>query len=345
MSDQEVAVTPKMGLLETFGNRYNVPAKLVRETLQRTAFPDAKNDSEFIAMLVVANEYHLNPFTRQIYAFSQNGHVVPVVSIDGWIAIINSQETLEAIEFDYAEKRFVLGSSKPCFEWIECSIWRSDRDKPITVREYFDECYKSTPPWNQSPKRMLRHRALIQAGRLAFGLSFREPDEVSRMQENNLEDVIIEEAAPEPSTVAEKAKKAMGKGRKTKQTQEVPDEAPVPSDEVEEGVWEEEPEIDEVTGEILTFDPTAGPEVESVESTREAVDEMKASIVDGPKVNARQLGTISACRTKLEWSDELFARLLEEFGAKTVKDLPASRADEFMAVLRAGGQPTQERLL
>ena len=341
---QEMTTTaPQAGLLETFGMRYNVPAKLVRETLQKTAFPDAKNDSEFIAMLVVANEYRLNPFTKQIYAFSKNGKVTPVVSIDGWIKVINEQETLESIEFSYADKKVVIGSSKPCFEWVECSIERSDREKPITVREYFDECHMNTPPWNNSPKRMLRHRALIQAGRYAFGLSFSDPDSAQRIQMGSDDvDGQFEAEEEKPKTSAEKAKKAMRKATTPPKEQEPTPEPPAPSDEVvdeppvddgiEEGEWEVE--VDEVTGEITgVYDDNApsGPDLPPT-------DEPQVT------VNARQAGTISAARTKNKWPPELFERLLGEFGVSEVTQLPAARYDEFVQILRAGGG-TQEALL
>ncbi|WP_032251724.1 recombinase RecT, partial [Escherichia coli] len=46
-------------------------------------------DAQFIALLIVANQYGLNPWTKEIYAFpdKQNG-IVPVVGVDGWSRII-----------------------------------------------------------------------------------------------------------------------------------------------------------------------------------------------------------------------------------------------------------------
>jgi phage recombination protein Bet len=338
---QEMTTTaPQAGLLETFGMRYNVPAKLVRETLQRTAFPDAKNDSEFIAMLVVANEYRLNPFTKQIYAFSKNGKVTPVVSIDGWIKVINEQETLESIEFSYADKKVVIGSSKPCFEWVECSIERSDREKPIVVREYFDECYMNTLNWNNMPKRMLRHRALIQAGHYAFGLSFSDPDSEQRIK-MGIDDVDGQFEAEEekPKTSAEKAKKAMRKATTPPKEQEPAPEPPAPSDEVVEG----EEALPAGVEEII-IDESYGEVVEEAEWEDDIeVNETTGEIVVQP-VTARQAGTISAARTKNKWPPELFERLLGEFGVSEVTQLPAARYDEFIQILRAGGE-TQEALL
>ena len=37
--------------------------------------------------------------------------------------------------------------------------------------EYFAACPRSTDPWNKCPARMLRHKALMQCARVAFGFS------------------------------------------------------------------------------------------------------------------------------------------------------------------------------
>ncbi|WP_414650481.1 recombinase RecT, partial [Escherichia coli] len=51
------------------------------------------SDAQFIALLIVANQYGLNPWTKEIYAFpdKQNG-IVPVVGVDGWSRIINENQ-------------------------------------------------------------------------------------------------------------------------------------------------------------------------------------------------------------------------------------------------------------
>ena len=50
-------------------------------------------------------------------------------------------------------------------------MWRKDRNHPIVVTEYFNECYRNTDPWNLMPRRMLRHKAFKEAARLAFGFA------------------------------------------------------------------------------------------------------------------------------------------------------------------------------
>ena len=42
-----------------------------------------------MALLIVADQYGLNPFTREIFAFDdKRAGIVPVVSVDGWSRIL-----------------------------------------------------------------------------------------------------------------------------------------------------------------------------------------------------------------------------------------------------------------
>lgn len=72
------------------------PQELIT-TLRQTAFKGDASDAQFIALLIVANQYGLNPWTKEIYAFpdKQNG-IVPVVGVDGWSRIINENQSLMA---------------------------------------------------------------------------------------------------------------------------------------------------------------------------------------------------------------------------------------------------------
>lgn len=151
--------------IQAMASRLNLtPAKL-QETLRLTVFKGA-SDAEFAALIVVANEYKLNPLTKEIFAFpSKGGGITPVVSVDGWVRIIQEHPQSDGFEFnDHFDDKGNLYA-------IECVMHRRDRSRPIKVVEYMDECRGSGPAWQKTPKRMLRHRALIQAGRYAFGFS------------------------------------------------------------------------------------------------------------------------------------------------------------------------------
>lgn len=203
---------PPASLVRSFATKLGVEPSKMLSTLKDTAFKQSmKNgqpgpevsDAQMMALLVVANEYGLNPFTREIYAFpAKGGGIVPIISVDGWIRIINSRPELRSIEFDYAENE----DDNP---WIACTITRSDRDKPLTVREYLVECKRDTDPWREMPHRMLRHKALIQCARVAFGYGgIYDPDEAERIANAMAIDVTATEVRGKPETRAPQAKLA-----------------------------------------------------------------------------------------------------------------------------------------
>ena len=67
------------------------------ETLKATAFKGEVTNAQMTALMVVANQYGLNPWTKEIYAFpDKNNGIVPVVGVDGWARIINDNPNLPA---------------------------------------------------------------------------------------------------------------------------------------------------------------------------------------------------------------------------------------------------------
>lgn len=183
---KEVAVAKPVQkpLVTVFAERFHVEPNRLMSTLKMTAFkprkatdPEVTNE-QMMALLVVANEHGLNPFTKEIYAFPSNGGIVPIVSIDGWIRIINSHKQFDGMKFtdelDMNDKLIA----------VTCQIYRKDRQFPIEVTEYMVECKKDTGPWNKWPARMLRHKATTQCARYAFGFAgIYDPDEADRIDE------------------------------------------------------------------------------------------------------------------------------------------------------------------
>ena len=69
--------------------------------LKATAFKGQVSDAQMTALIVVANQYGLNPFTRELFAFpDKNNGIVPVVGVDGWARIINSHPQFDGMEFE-----------------------------------------------------------------------------------------------------------------------------------------------------------------------------------------------------------------------------------------------------
>jgi phage recombination protein Bet len=184
MTETALAEKPsaQTSIIVRMADRFGVdPAKLL-ESLKATAFRGEVSNPQMLALLIVADQYKLNPITREIFAFpdKQNG-IVPVVSVDGWARIINEHPAFNGISFaDEFGNKAMPPDAAPA--WVECTIHRRDRDHATVVREYMAECRRNTSPWTTHPRRMLRHKAMIQCARIAFGFAgIYDADEAERM--------------------------------------------------------------------------------------------------------------------------------------------------------------------
>lgn len=195
MNDQtkELATNTKETPLQTMANRLSVDPEKMQNIIMATVMPSGNNspvitDEIFTSFLIVANEYHLNPLVKEIYAFpAKGGGIQPIVSIDGWIKIAQRNKNYNGHEFEFSETTIKQnGAEVP--EWCKCSIYRKDLDKPIVFIEYMAECYMNTEPWKKKPRRMLSHKVFIQCSRYAFGISgiMDEDDGLAAQQEKDI---------------------------------------------------------------------------------------------------------------------------------------------------------------
>ncbi len=220
---QELKTVPTKGaLIGRMAGRFGVDEGRLLSTLKATAFrlKDGEvTNEQMMALMVVSDQYQLNPFTREIFAFpDRNNGIVPVVSVDGWARIINEHAQMDGIEFlDGPEKEAIP-------TWIECVIYRKDRAHPTRVRERFTEVRRDTPTWKSHPSRMLRHKALIQCARIAFGFAgIYDQDEAERIVEMGNAEVI--ESVPMPKAKTPEAAPVVVQAAAA----EIPAENPAPS--------------------------------------------------------------------------------------------------------------------
>lgn len=191
------------------------PAKLM-PMLKKTAFATCRTDEEFMAMCMVANTYGLNPILKEVYAFpSKGGQVVPIVGVDGWIKLMNSNPAFDGIEFEEGA------------DYCTATIHRKDRNHPIKATEWLAECIGTTEPWKRWPRRMLRHKAMIQCARIAFGFAgIYDEDEARRIE--SVEGVVVDVPSESPQDAAKTAKDALraklgvDKGKDKPKAEEVP---------------------------------------------------------------------------------------------------------------------------
>lgn len=177
--NQQVVAKERKSVLVDMATRFGMEPNAFHSTLMATVMPSnmAVTNEQFAAFLLVAKQYSLNPITKEIYAYpDRKGGITPIVSVDGWMRMINNHP-----EFDGMEFKDALGENGNIVS-ITCRMFRKDRTHPVEVTEYMDECKQSSPTWAKWPARMLRHKAAIQCARYAFGFSgIYDEDEVSRM--------------------------------------------------------------------------------------------------------------------------------------------------------------------
>lgn len=172
--------------LQQMAKRLAVKEDELQRIVMSTVMPNKGNgvtNEQFVSFMVVANEYRLNPLTKEIYAFpAKGGGIQPIVSIDGWLKIINNHPDFNGMTFED-----VRGEDGKLIS-IKCRIYKKGIEHPIEVEEYMDECFQGNKePWQKWPSRMLRHKSAIQGGRYAFGLSgIIDPDEAERYKESGV---------------------------------------------------------------------------------------------------------------------------------------------------------------
>ena len=278
--------------------------------LKATAFKGQNNtaptDAQLMALLIVADQYGLNPWTKEIYAYpDKNNGIVPVVGVDGWSRIINSHPQFDGVEFNYGSA-ISLKNGKGAHEWIECVIHRKDRSRPTVVREFFAEVVRDTyGPWQTHPNRMHRHKSYIQCGRIAFGYTgIYDQDEAERIIEKDMVDADVLPSSGSSGDFMPKAKPAA-----------LP--ADIPHDKVPETIPEQ---------------PASQPVERKAEAP--AAPQQDGAPADG--VPTLQPGMIRVARTKMEQHGREEAKVVAHFGVKALEDIPVSKVNELLKYIDKG---------
>lgn len=200
-----VATVPaRRSILMTMAASYNMEPEAFERTLRATVVPSNCSREQFAAFLVVANEHQLNPLTKEIYAFpAKGGGIVPIVGVDGWIKLMNRRPEFDGIEFSerFDQKTGDIVS-------VTATIHRKDRRLATQITEYLEECHRRTDPWQQWPVRMLRHKAMIQCARVAFGFAgIVDEDEFERMAMVDVTNSVAPSETPVPTERPTRAQK------------------------------------------------------------------------------------------------------------------------------------------
>jgi len=142
------------------------------------------SENDLKRLLITAERLGLDPLNNEIYTVQGGGDplspVLLVVSVNGWSRILNASPAFDGLHFLESSE-----TSDSIPDWVECTIHRKDRSVPTTVREYLCEVRGTHSAWLTHPRRMLRHKAMVQCARICFGLvGVYDPDEAMRIQES-----------------------------------------------------------------------------------------------------------------------------------------------------------------
>jgi hypothetical protein len=139
---------------------------------------DAWTLSDLERLLAACLSYNLSPTGREIFLVPDYAAGAPllVLGVDGWSRVLNEHKQFAGMKF---RESVELVDGIPA--WIECTIHRRDRRVATAVREYLCEVRGTTSAWITHPRRMLRHKAMVQCARITFGMGdIVDPDEAHR---------------------------------------------------------------------------------------------------------------------------------------------------------------------
>lgn len=118
------------------------------------------------AILRLIQKYELDPFLEELDLVQyEDQSWQAVITTQGYARLMNACPQFKGVMYSYSES-----SADAISDWIECAIYRSDRDSPITVREYYAEAKRDSVAWQKMPRRMLRNRAFQQCAKMALGI-------------------------------------------------------------------------------------------------------------------------------------------------------------------------------
>lgn len=161
------------------------------------------------ALLLASERHGLSPIGRELFLLRDGDELdrpaLVVLGVDGWCSLINSHRKFAGVQFKESEE---LVDGVPA--WMECTLHRWDRRVPTSVREYFNEVRGLSQAWLTHPRRMLRHKALVQCARLAFGMvGVYDHDEAQRISEGKAPEQARGLGHPSPVRAA-RANKPLG---------------------------------------------------------------------------------------------------------------------------------------
>ena len=178
-------------LAVALAEKYEMKTEAFLETVKKTVMPSQNVSNEHLAaFLMVAKEHDLNPMTEQIHAFPSKGGVKAMIGVDGYIALANRHPQMDGMQ------TILNRDTDGKVYSATCTIHRKDREHPTVIEEDLAECRRDTAPWKQHPNRMLRHKAIMQCVRVAFGGANLTDEDEARDQGYDPESRTMKDVSP-----------------------------------------------------------------------------------------------------------------------------------------------------
>ena len=179
--------TKSLSIVDKMAERFHMDRDAFLRVLNGTVMPKGTKPEQAAAFLMICERYELDPFASEIFAFPGQGGVKALVGVDGFLSIANRNPAFDGLSYEHQFNESGDITS------ITCTVHRKDRAQPTSATEYMAECVGRSPIWKSMPNRMLRHKATIQAIRLAFGMAglgdLDEYKEVSNKVESDAPDL------------------------------------------------------------------------------------------------------------------------------------------------------------
>lgn len=138
---------------------------------------DKVSDDEIVNFMMMASHNHLDPFLKEVFLVKFGSKPAQIIvskeafmkradrneNYDGFKAGVIVERDNEVVD---EEGAFLRNSDKLIGGWA--TVYRKDREHPVTSRITLREFSKGQSTWNQMPANMIRKTAIVNALREAF---------------------------------------------------------------------------------------------------------------------------------------------------------------------------------
>lgn len=173
-------------IVDRMADEFNIDRAQFDAALQRVAGCDGSTRADFVVLLMLANQYKLNPIRREIGLMPTKHGPRVYVSFDGWITVITSHP--DYISHDFIEHWSGGERFKGDLFAVEVKLYSKKREAaklgPYHHIEFMVECRVTSRsgPWDTHPFRMLHERAIAQGARFLWNLYVPTADEWERQE-------------------------------------------------------------------------------------------------------------------------------------------------------------------